>query len=223
MKCKIYRIHECAQAQGLCVIIDVLRAFTTAAFAFAAGAKEIVFVSTLEEAYDKHRADNSIKLMGETFGKIIPGFHYGNSPAEFENISLKGPKMVQRTSAGTQGVVGCKHADQLIVASFVVAEATINRIKTLSPKEVSFIVTGTQDGDEDLALAEYFINRLEGKETDPYPFLERVRNSPCGLFFSDPSQTDFAVRDLELAMQVDRFSFVMEISKTDGDLIAKAV
>ena len=35
---------------GVVVVIDVLRAFTTAAFAFAAGAREIVLVSTVDEA-----------------------------------------------------------------------------------------------------------------------------------------------------------------------------
>lgn len=221
MKYQIYRLHECSKAKGLCVIIDVLRAFTTAAFAFAAGAKEITFVSTPEEAFDKYRADNSLKLMGETFGKPIPGFHYGNSPAEFENISLCNHKMVQRTSAGTQGVIGCRHADQLLVSSFVVAEATLKRIKTISPKHTSFIVTGNQDGDEDLALAEYLIDRLKGQPTRAHLFLERVRNSPLGKVFSDPAKPEFSARDLELAIQVDLFSFAMEISKIDGNLIAK--
>jgi 2-phosphosulfolactate phosphatase len=101
MEYQIYRRNQCSQAKGLCVIIDVLRAFTTAAFAFAAGAKEIIFVSTPEEAFQKYNEDNSLKLMGETFGKPIKGFHFGNSPVEFENISLYNHRMVQRTSAGT--------------------------------------------------------------------------------------------------------------------------
>lgn len=221
MECKIYRRHECSKAKGLCVIIDVLRAFTTAAFAFAAGAKEIIFVSTPAEAFDKYHTDNSLKLMGETLGKPIPGFHYGNSPAEFENITLHERRMVQRTSAGTQGVVNCRHADQLLIASFVVAEATIKRIKAISPKQVSFIVTGTQNGDEDLALAEYLIGRLNGYDTPVDPFLKRVRNSPAGLVFSDPAIPEFSVRDLELALHLDRFSFFMEISKSQGDLVAR--
>lgn len=51
MKINIYRREECFKAKGFCVVIDVLRAFTTAAYAFAAGAKEIVLVSTVEEAF----------------------------------------------------------------------------------------------------------------------------------------------------------------------------
>lgn len=65
MKINIYRRNECFKAKGLCVVIDVLRAFTTAAYAFAAGAKEIVLVSTAEEAFRMHEEDNSLILMGE--------------------------------------------------------------------------------------------------------------------------------------------------------------
>lgn len=45
----IYHRNECHEAKGLCVIIDVLRAFTTAAFAFAGGAREILLVFLLHK------------------------------------------------------------------------------------------------------------------------------------------------------------------------------
>ncbi len=223
MEYKIYRKDECSQAKGLCIIIDVLRAFTTAAFAFASGAKEIIFVSTIEEAFYKFQADQSLKLMGEFHGRPIEGFHFGNSPAEIERISLKGLRIVHRTSEGTQGVIGCSHADQLLVSSFVVAEATIQRIRALSPKQVSFIVTGVQNGDEDLALAEYLQDRLLGKNTPIQPYLDRVRMSPAGRIFADPAFSDFPSKDLELALQADRFSFAMEVTKANGDLVARPV
>lgn len=223
MKYKIYRRHECSQAEGLCVIIDVLRAFTTAAFAFAAGAKEIIFVDSPEEAFKKYQIDRSLTLMGEVQGKQIEGFHFGNSPADMENISLNGQRIVQRTSEGTQGVVGCSHADQLLVSSFVIAEATIKHIQNLSPSQVSFIVTGTEDGDEDLALAEYLQARLQGKNISIAPFLERVRLSPLGKLLSDPRKPKFYAKDLELALQVDRFSFAMQVFKVNHELIAKPI
>lgn len=223
MKFEIYKIHECQQAKGLCVVIDVLRAFTTAAFAFAAGAKEIIFVSTLEEAFQKFQQDNSLILMGELEGEVITGFHYGNSPASIETTSFRDQKIVHRTSAGTQGVVGCRHVPQMLVSSFVVAEATLKRIRALNPEHVSFIVTGFNAADEDLALAEYLIEHLKGNEVSIEPYLERVRNSSLGQAFLDPSTPDIWEKDLELAIQADRFGFAMEISKIDGDLIAKPV
>lgn len=199
-------------------MIDVLRAFTTAAFAFAGGAREILFVSTVEEARQKYARDQSLLLMGEVGGNPIEGFHYGNSPAEFENICLEGRRLVQRTSSGTQGVVGCRHAERILISSFVVAEATLKRIEELAPREVSFIVTGMMDGDEDLALAEYLKGRLEGKQVELHPFLQRVQQSPTG---KKHAQTTGLERDLYLAVQADRFSFAMEIEKRGEDLIGK--
>lgn len=94
----------------------------------------------------------------------ITGFQFENSPSEFENISLKGKKLVQRTSSGTQGVVGCRNASRILIASFVVAEATIQRIFELKASSVSLIATGRNNGDEDLSLAEYLKRRLEGSQ-----------------------------------------------------------
>lgn len=223
MKIDIYRRHECSNAKGLCVVIDVLRAFTTAAFAFEAGVNEITLVSTIEEALQLHKEDPSLLLMGEEGGMPIRGFHFGNSPADIAKSSLPNQNMVQRTSAGTQGVVNCRHAERLMIASFVVAEATIKHIEKLSPDQVSFIVTGVQNGDEDLACAEYMKCRLLGQNVPIHPFLDRVHHSPEGKIFADPNIPEFAKEDLELAVQADRFSFAMEVEKRDDRLIARRV
>lgn len=223
MKINIFRRHECFQAKGLCVVIDVLRAFTTAAYAFGSGAKEIYLVSSPQEAFSKYFQDSSLILMGEQHGKIIKGFHYGNSPSDISLASLSEKRLVQRTSAGTQGVVSCRHASQLMIASFVVAEATYKRILALDVPEVSFIVTGTRDGDEDLSLAEYLRACLLSQEISLEDCLSRVRNSPVGKLFLGPSIEGFPLSDLELALQVNRFPFAMEVFKEGNDLVARQV
>ncbi|MBA3237862.1 MAG: 2-phosphosulfolactate phosphatase [Parachlamydiaceae bacterium] len=223
MEINIYRRNECYKAKGCCVVIDVLRAFTTAAYAFDAGAKEIILVSTAEEAFQMHQEDHSLILMGEVQGRPIQGFHYGNSPDDMHKCTLVGQRIVQRTSAGTQGVVDCSHADQLLIASFVVADATLQRIIQLSPANVSFIVTGMQNGDEDLALAEYLKSKLLQQKVCSSSYLERVSLSPEGKTFRDPNNVEFSHKDLELALQIDRFCFAMEVEKLDGNLVAKKI
>lgn len=93
--------------------------------------------------------------MGEDEGKKIQGFDYGNSPLEISKAHLSNRRLVQRTSSGTQGAVLCQHAEHMLLASFVVADATLQKIREINPKQISFIVTGRRNGDEDLALAEY--------------------------------------------------------------------
>ena len=87
------------------MIVDVFRAFTTAAFCVAAGAREIVLVNDHEQALAMRRADPELFLSGEIDGRPIPGFDVGNSPSAIERLDLAGRRVVQRTSSGTQGVV----------------------------------------------------------------------------------------------------------------------
>jgi 2-phosphosulfolactate phosphatase len=224
MECNIFKGHKVPEAKGVCVVIDVLRAFTTAAFAFAAGAKEIVFVSSIEEAFIKHQKDSSLLLMGEQEGKRIEGFHFENSPSEIQNSSLIGQRLVQRTSSGTQGVVGCSHASHLLISSFVVAEATVKRIQELKPSHVSFIATGRTDGDEDVALAEYLQSKLLKKDFDLDLAMRRVRLSPAAQRMkAGPIAYKNAGLDIELALKVDLFGFAMEVFKIDGELIGRTV
>ena len=92
------------EATGHAVIVDVFRAFTTAAFCVAAGAREVVLVADHEQALAMKREDPSLFLTGEIDGRPIPGFDVGNSPSAIEPLDLAGRRVVQRTSAGTQGV-----------------------------------------------------------------------------------------------------------------------
>lgn len=224
MKFYTLRGHSFPEAKGLCVVIDVISAFTTAAFAFASGAKEIIFVSTPEEAFQEYQQDPSLLLTGEQEGQRIDGFHFENSPCELQNICLNGKKMVQRTSSGTQGVIGCRHASQILISSFVVAEATVKRILELNPSHVSFIATGRTNGDEDVALAEYLHYKLIGKPIDLEQILHRVRSSPAAQrMLNGPISYPMGAYDLELALKVDYFPFAMEVSQNNKKLIGRTV
>jgi 2-phosphosulfolactate phosphatase len=221
MNITIYTRKECSKAKGLCVVIDVLRAFTTAAYAFSREAKEIILVSTKEEAFERYQKNPNLLLMGEEHGLPIAGFHFGNSPFQIQQKLLLGKTLVQRTSAGTQGVVACTQSSGLLLASFVVAEATICHIQKINPDKLSFIVTGTKNGDEDLAFAEYAQERLQGNTIPLEPYLERVQNSPSGQMFSN--HLNLRKEDLELSLKANRFSFAMEVEKIGNDLIAHPV
>ena len=50
MKIQQATLATCSEATGTVVAIDVIRAFTTAAFAFAAGAQDILLVGEVQEA-----------------------------------------------------------------------------------------------------------------------------------------------------------------------------
>lgn len=207
------------------IVIDVVRAFTNAAFAFSRGVKEIYPVSTVEEALAFKTQDPNILVCGEIGGLPPEGFDFGNSPSRVLELDLNGRTLVQRTGAGTQGVVRSVNARNMLAASFVVASATVKYVKSLSPENVTFVVTGqTYDGgDEDLACAQYLEELLSGNSPDPVPFLERVKNSSDVKIFYDPEKPLFLESDIEHCISLDKFDFAMPIMREDGKLIMRCV
>lgn len=220
----IYHGHHIPQAQGVCVVIDVLRAFTTAAFAFGNGVREIFFVASPQDAFGLRQVDPLLLLMGEQDGIRIEGFDFGNSPREIQRASLKGATMVQRTSSGTQGIVGCSHVPHMYAASFVNAEATLKNVLKHDSSHVSLIVTGRNNGDEDLALAEYLKARLENKPFDIKALLNRVKSAPAALRMLE-AKTGYedGPEDIELAMKTDLFPFAIKVFKENDRLIGRPI
>ncbi len=209
-------LEECSSAAGVVVVIDVLRAFTTAAFAFSNGAQEILLAGSVEEAFELHRRFPQALLMGEVNGLPIPGFDFSNSPLQIRNAALQGRRLIQRTTAGTQGVVRSVNASHILTASFVCATATSLRIQQLEDQAVTFVITGKRpdrDGDEDEACADYISQLLLGNRPDPQPYLDRVYRSYSGGLFTNLGEGDFLADDLRLATQVDCFDFAMQVSR----------
>lgn len=73
-------LANCHEAEELGVVIDVIRAFTVAPFAAAAGASRIIPVLTLVEAFALRPRFPGALLMGEVGGLLPEGFDLDNSP-----------------------------------------------------------------------------------------------------------------------------------------------
>jgi 2-phosphosulfolactate phosphatase len=218
-------LEDCHTAQGVVIVIDVLRAFSTAAYAFSRGVKEIVLVSTADEALSLKSSLPGAKVMGEVGGLRPDGFDFGNSPTYIDEAELAGITMIHRTSAGTQGVVRSQGAKILLASSFVVAKATAQYVWNLAAPEVTFVITGRSynGGDEDLACAEYLEEVLKGHQPDTEPFIKRVMESRDAFPHLDPVQREFPFSDLEYCSQVDKFEFAMPITRKNGNFIMYTV
>jgi len=215
------------------VVIDVLRAFTTAAFAFAAGAQEIFLVSSVEKALAMREQIPGSLVMGEVKGLPVPGFDFSNSPAEIDGRDLSGRRLIQRTSYGTQGVVLSERADIILTSSFVCASATANNLHRLASQQVTLVNTGYRPpggeegwpvglGTEDEACADYIEALIKGEMPEVEPFIRRVRASHSGRIFADPQHPEHSAVDLDYCTQVDRFDFAMRVYRQDGFLVMRA-
>lgn len=219
MKIDLGSLEDCATAEGVVVIIDVLRAFSTAAFALAAGAGRLLLVGSVEEALDLRRRIPNSLAVGEVGGLRAPGFDLGNSPSEVMAHDLRGRTLIHRSSAGTQGAVRARRASHLFGAAFVCASATARAVLGLTPQRVTLVASGLgpQDpADEDVACAEYLAALLNGERPTPDAYLQRVLHSANAEKFLDPTRPEFPEADLELCARMDRFDFAMPVKRVGG-------
>jgi 2-phosphosulfolactate phosphatase len=207
-----------ARASGHVVVIDVLRAFTTAAYAFAAGISEIELVETPEQAFARPGF-----RMGEVGGRLIPGFDHDNSPSRLIGARLSG-RAVQRTGAGTRcALAAAPRADSVWLASLVVVSATAHALRQLQPAHVSLVVSGSPDeGEEDRACAEVLAALLEGRPPDLAAAAHAVRTSRAAARHV-VGDRDRPAGDLDAALAVDRFAFAIRVHTVNGVVLARPV
>ncbi|MGW2206220.1 2-phosphosulfolactate phosphatase [Streptomyces sp. NPDC001774] len=217
MDARFLAIKQLADTPSVAVVVDVMRAFTVAAWAFAQGAEKIVLAESLDEALAlKARHPEWVALKD---GPPALGFDLVNSPGMLRSVDLGGRTVVQKTTAGTVGALAVKDASLVLCASFVVAEATARVLRTRAGDSVTFVVTG-EDGqaDEDLACAQYIARRAAGEATDPAGFLRRAAESRAAAELTEEVRQGVHPDDVALCLEVDRFPFAL-VATPEGPLM----
>ncbi|MFJ8862308.1 2-phosphosulfolactate phosphatase [Streptomyces sp. NPDC102451] len=217
MDTRFLGIADLTEAPSVAVVVDVMRAFTVAAWAFAQGAEKIVLAGSLDEALAlKERHPDWAALKD---GPAAPGFDLVNSPGMLRSAALGGRTVVQKTTAGTVGALAVKDASLVLCAGFVVAEATARLLRTRGSDGVTFVVTG-EDGqaDEDLACAQYIARRATGGVTDAAEFVRRAAESRAAAELAEGVRQGVHPDDVALCLEVDRFPFAM-VAAPEGPLM----
>jgi 2-phosphosulfolactate phosphatase len=217
-----------AVANGSVVVIDVIRAFTTAAVALSRGAEAIVMVDDLAQATRLRAQGAGRYCMGERGGVKPEGFDFGNSPGEIAAADLAGAVLIQTTTNGTRGIAAAAAAgaERIYAGAFVTAEATVQALLTgRSAAPVALVAMGYHDrirSDEDELCALYLRGRLEGREPDKGALVAALRS-----LLGEPGETerlfaDLTAADLETCLTFDRYPFAVRVMEQDGLLIARA-
>ena len=220
--------ETCHEAGGVVIVIDVIRAFTVAAYALASGAEDITLVGTVEEALGLRERMPDALVMGEVGGLRPDGFDLGNSPAAVATLDLCGRHLVQRTSAGTQGVVRSSGADVLLACSLCCATATARYVQSLAPQAVTFVITGiwpgsdeANSGDEDVACADFVETLLRGQVPDRDEAVRRVLDSYVARKRFLPPDSRLPAGDLDYCTAVDHVDFAMPVRREGGRLVLR--
>jgi 2-phosphosulfolactate phosphatase len=218
---EIQRVHRtaAAQARGVVIVIDVIRAFSVAAYAFAGGARALWLVREVKEALALRQREPAALLAGEVGGRLIPGFDFNNSPAQMAEADVQGRLLIQRTGAGTQGAVGAINANHLLLCSLVNARATAayarqlavttNGLLTLMPTETPG-VDGAQY-QEDHLCADYLEALLDERGNARDVLADGIRQLGASerLTVFERGSADFPFEDIAAVLDADRFHFAM--------------
>jgi len=131
------------ELEGVVVVVDVLRAFSTAAYAFAAGARAVVAARSVDEI-DALKACHApaITVGAQPGGWPVAGLDYGNSPHSVAALDLAGTTLIEYSAGGVRGLIDCDHASEVLAGSLVCARATAEYIEALDPALVTFVITG---------------------------------------------------------------------------------
>jgi 2-phosphosulfolactate phosphatase len=225
------RLLEGAQAaRGVAVIIDVYRAFTCASLLFSFGIRKSILVSTPEEAFALKQKNDQLLLIGEVGGIPIQGFDLGNSPSEIlyrGTAFFKGKTVVQRTSAGVQGVLAALNvADEVLPASYSLAQSTARYILSKKPPKVSLVAMGVSmkhPAPEDEWCARYISHLLGVGDYDHHAALAEILSNITTQKFFDPDKPHFPPEDPIICLQLNTLNFVLQAGRDDDGVVVNKI
>jgi 2-phosphosulfolactate phosphatase len=211
-------LEGAAQASGAVAVIDVFRAFTTAAVALANGASRIIMVGSADEALALRQRGIGQVCMGEVHGLAPAGFDFGNSPLDLVCVDFTGRTIIQRTSAGTQGIVAAAgRAERLYAASLVTASATARALA--SSERVSLVAMGEEGivrTDEDELCALHLRQLLLGRPGAAQALRQVILAGGDVAGFHDTARVYLATGDVGIALDIDRYDFAVRVALEDG-------
>jgi len=136
----LYPVYK--SSESIVVVIDVLRATSAICTAFLYGAKKIIPVATVDEAFDYKQ--KGYMVGAERDAIKLEGFDFGNSPFHFMDEKIKGQTLVLTTTNGTQAIEAAKNAYKVVVGSFVNITVLCNWLKE-QERDVVLLCSGWKD------------------------------------------------------------------------------
>jgi 2-phosphosulfolactate phosphatase len=201
VKVQVYHTPEEVPMGALpdCAIaIDVLRATTTMAAAFNAGAEAIqVFsdLNTLLTTSESWPAEQRIRA-GERGGRRVDGFDLGNSPLDHSPERTHGKRLFMSTTNGTRCLQRIEAAPMVLTAALTTRQAIVNFLLTHQPATVWLVGSGWE-GDyslEDTVCAGAIIHGLTTQSASQ-------GNTEGPLRLADIAGNDAAIAAVSLFMQ----------------------
>ncbi len=115
--------------QGVCAVVDVIRATTTLVAMAEAGDPQVWIAGDVAAARQAaEQLGPGTLLCGERGGLPPEGFDHGNSPREFQGIDLGGRRAVLSTTNGAYAIERWGHSRRTCIAGLRNAGAVADRL-----------------------------------------------------------------------------------------------
>ena len=208
----------CENAEGICVVFDVLRASSVQCHLHMVGAKKVFPQESVKETLKMKTKDKNVLLFGERDGDIIPGCDYGNSPSVIlENAQkIKNKICYHNTTAGTQAinkVLKNKNVKEVLISSPNNLKVTEKYLKKFLGKEVICLVAaGTLDYClEDFLVCEYLKSLLlnEKPKMTMDEIKNKVKETTGAKFFQNISY--YPEIDFEICFRMNVFDKILKV------------
>lgn len=143
------------------IVVDVLRATTTIVHALHNGCEQVLPQPSVEAAFAAHQAfEGHAVIGGERGGRIVDGFHHGNSPIEYTPEAITNKSLILATTNGTVAMEHCRAAKRVFMGAMVNLGAVADVV--LDEPEVTVVCSGTDRHitSEDVIFAGALMERL---------------------------------------------------------------
>lgn len=159
-------VDESELADGVVVMIDLLRASSTICQALSVGAKGVLPFVEIDEvlaaAQDYQRSE--ILLGGERGGLPIDGFDLGNSPAEYTADVVFGRIVLFTTTNGARALHHARLAERVLVGCAMNRQAVVEEIAAAERIHILCAGTGGTVTREDIVTAGAIVDNLHSQQ-----------------------------------------------------------
>lgn len=128
------------------MVIDVLRASSSIITAIGNGCREVIPTDTVDGATDiaQRLGRNEVCLCGERGGRIVKGFHIGNSPSEYSKEAIGGKTLVYTSTNGSRAILKSRNTSLGMIGAFTNASAVVD--SALQGDDDLIVLCAGQDG-----------------------------------------------------------------------------
>lgn len=214
--------------KSICVVIDVIRAFTTSVFALESPETEVILVPDSDQARQLRSSLPNALLVGEENGLPPFDFDLGNSPSGLQSYNFSNGSIILRTTNGvcaTSNVIGL---GETFVTGMISAVDLIyyllSRLEKDKDINIFLLATDRKGSDEDLACAEFIRDSLENRAPVPAnKYQRRIERSQNALKYLNNDDPRFPLRDLKYCSQPEQRNFIMRAVKTNNQITLEKV